>query len=113
MDDVTRNRIEPLDSTKHYPMIQDYGAPTNWVQQCTDKANAFEAASQAQAAAQGDKIGKRALVLSLTDGLMQMKRTATYIIENVFESDVAALASWKSASHVEVPPKKKTPPPTP
>lgn len=55
-------------------------------------------------------LAKRALVLSLTDGLMQMKRTATYIIENVFESDVAALASWKSASHVEVPPKKKTPP---
>ena len=41
------------------------------------------------------------------------KRTAGYIIENVFENDVAALASWKSASHVEVPPKKKTPPPTP
>lgn len=58
-------------------------------------------------------LAKRALVLSLTDGLMQMKRTATYIIENVFENDVAALASWKSASHVEAPPKKKAPPPLP
>ena len=78
-------------------------------------ANAFEAAGQAQAAAKGDKVGKRALVLSLTDELMQLKRTAGYIIENVFENDVAALASWKSASHVEVPPKKKVPPtpPTP
>ena len=96
-------------------ILQDYSAPADWVTQCTAKANAFEAAGQAQAAAQGDKIGKRALILSLVDRLMQMKRTATYIIENVFENDVAALASWKSASHVEVPPKKKVPPtpPTP
>lgn len=94
-------------------IIQEYAAPADWVAQCTAKADAFEAASQAQASAQGGKVGKRALVLSLTDNLMQLKRTATYIIENAFENDVAALASWKSASHVEVPPKKKTPPPTP
>jgi len=91
-------------------IIHDYGAPTDWVAQCTAKANAFEAAAQAQASAQGGKVGKRALVLSLTDNLMQLKRTAGYIIENIFESDVAALASWKSASHVEVPPKKKDAP---
>jgi len=91
-------------------IIQDYMAPADWVAQCTAKADAFEAASQAQASAQGGKVGKRALVLSLTDNLMQLKRTATYIIENAFENDVAALASWKSASHVEVPPKKKVPP---
>lgn len=91
-------------------IIQDYAAPADWVTQCTAKADAFEAASQAQAAAQGGKVGKRALVLSLTDNLMQLKRTAGYIIENAFEDDVAALASWKSASHVEVPPKKKAPP---
>lgn len=42
-----------------------------------------------------------------------VQRTAGYIIDNVFENDVAALASWKSASHVEVPPKKKPKPPTP
>jgi len=94
-------------------IIQDYGAPPNWVAECTARADAFEAASQAQASAQGDKVGKRALVLSLTDELMQLKRTAGYIIENIFEGDVVALASWKSASHVEVPPKKKETPPTP
>ncbi|MFM9903244.1 MAG: hypothetical protein ACKVQJ_01585 [Pyrinomonadaceae bacterium] len=42
---------------------------------------------------------------------MQLIRTADFIIENVFEGDVAALASWKSASHVKT--KKYTPPPTP
>ena len=65
--------------------------------------------------AQGSKVGKRALILSMADGLMQRKRTCGYIIENVFADDVAALASWKSASHVENPPKKKKPPipPTP
>lgn len=45
-------------------IIRDYGAPTDWVAQCTALANAFEAAGQAQAAAKGDKVGKRALVLS-------------------------------------------------
>jgi hypothetical protein len=51
----------------------------------------------------------------MVDGLMQRKRTCGYFIENVFADDVAALASWKSASHVENPPKKKAPPtpPTP
>ena len=40
-------------------------------------------------------------------------RASPTYIENVFENDVAALASWKSASHVEVPPKKNEPPTPP
>ena len=38
---------------------------------------------------------------------MQQKRPCGNITENVFAYDIAALASWKSASHVENPPKKK------
>ena len=97
MDDVT--------------LITDYGAPLDWVRQCTDKANAFEAAAAAQSSAQGQKVGKRAVILAAVDKLMQIKRTTGYIIDNVFSEDIGA--SWKSASHVEAPPKKKTPLPTP
>lgn len=65
-------------------IIQDYGAPADWVAQCTARADEFEAASNAQSSAQGSKVGKRALILSMADGLMQRKRTCGYIIENVF-----------------------------
>lgn len=90
-------------------IIAGYGAPVDWVQQCTDNADAFEAVTQLQSQATGEKVGKRALTLALVDDLMQLIRTAGYIIENTFENDVAALASWKSASHVKT--KKYTPPP--
>ncbi len=96
-------------------IIQDYGAPADWVLQCTDKANAFEAAASAQSSAQGQKVGKRAAILAAVDELMQIKRTSGYIIDNVFADNIEALASWRSAAHVENPPKKKVPPtpPTP
>ncbi len=45
--------------------------------------------------------------------LMFIPRTPEAIVRNVFADDVAALASWKSASHVENPPKKKKPPTPP
>ena len=94
MDDVTRRRIESFDR----------------VRQCTGKADAFEAATAAQSTAQGQKVGKRAAIIAEVDDLMQLKRTSGYIIENVFADNIEALASWRSAAHVENPPKKKAPP---
>ena len=94
MDDVTRRRIESFDR----------------VRQCTGKADAFEAVTAAQSAAQGQKVGKRAAIIAEVDDLMQLKRTSGYIIENVFADNIEALASWRSAAHVENPPKKKAPP---
>lgn len=88
MDDVTRRRIESPDR----------------VHQHTGNAAAFEAS------AQGQKVGKRAAILAAVDELMQIKRTSGYIIENIFADDIEALASWRSAAHVENPPKKKKPP---
>ncbi len=92
-------------------IIAAYGAPVDWIAQCDANADAFEAVTQLQSQATGEKVGKRALTLALVDDLMQLIRTAGFIIENVFEGDVAALASWKSASHVKT--KKYTPPPPP
>jgi hypothetical protein len=92
-------------------IIKEYGAPNDWVTQCTNTANAIEAASQAQSAAKQQHVGKRAQLLAIVDELMQLKRTAGYLIDNVFADDIAALISWKSAAHVEKPPKKKTPTP--
>lgn len=90
-------------------IIAAYGAPVDWIAQCDANADAFEAVTQLQSQASGEKVGKRALIIALVDDLMQLIRTAGFIIENVFEGDVAALASWKSASHVKT--KKYTPPP--
>lgn len=94
-------------------IIEAYGAPHDWPALCTNAATAFEAAEMAQSAAKSDRVGSRALILSLADELLLLKRTAGLIIDNVFESDVAALASWRSAAHIELPPAKKKKPPTP
>lgn len=111
MDDVTRRRIESFDRCEPWftdnKIIQDYGAPVDWVQQCTDKADAFEAAASAQSSPRGQKVGKRAVILATVDELMRIKRTCGYIIENVFADDIEALASWRSTSHVDNPPKNK------
>ena len=92
-------------------ILKDYGAPADWVAQCTAAANAIEAAGLTQASAQEQRIGSRAAYLVITDDLMQLFRTADAIIQNLCADDPAALASWKSAMHVKSPPKKKKPTP--
>ena len=92
-------------------IITAYGAPADWVTQCTGRADDIEAASNAQASATEQRIGSRASYLAKIDELSQLFRTADRIIQNVFKDDVAALASWKSAMHVKSPPKKKKPTP--
>lgn len=91
-------------------IIKAYGAPDDWVAQCTATANAIEAAGLAQSSAKEQKVGTRASILAKVDELMQLARTPGHIIENVFSDDPAALASWKTASHVKQPPKKKKTP---
>lgn len=103
MDDVTRKRIAALDRCEQW--FDDNAAGVNAIGKLKNLALEFKPKISTLHNTAG------ALVLSLTDNLMQLKRTAGYIIENAFESDIAALASWKSASHVEVPPKKKAPTP--
>ncbi len=88
MNDVTRRRIESFDL----------------VQQYTGKATTFKAAAYSQ------KAGKRAAIIAEVDDLMQLKRPSGYVIENVFADDLEALTSWRSAAHVENPPKKKVSP---
>ncbi|HMU34666.1 MAG TPA: hypothetical protein PKC89_12470 [Pyrinomonadaceae bacterium] len=102
MDDVTRNRIDAFDRCEQWFAYNAAGVNT------IGKLKNLALEVKTKLTTLDDTAG--ALVVSLTDNLMQLQRTAGYIIENAFESDVAALASWKFASHVEVPPKKKAPP---
>ena len=85
-----------------------YAAPADWVAQCTNTANAIEAAGLTQASAKEQKVGSRASYLAKVDELMQLGRTADRIIQGAFADDVAAIASWATAYHVQQPPKKKT-----
>lgn len=82
MDDVTRRRIESFDRCE------------TWF---TANANAFEAA--AQSSAQGQKVGKRALILAGVDELMQLKRTSGYINKQSLRPIIRRVGSLSSSSN--------------
>lgn len=84
MDDVTRRRIKTLDRS--------------------------EALSAARSSAQGGKVGKRASKSAKVDALMQRKRTCGYLIELVFDGDVAAFGFVEIRQPRRKSPQEKAPP---
>lgn len=56
------------------------------------------------------RVGKNAELTAKRDEFMQLKRTVDHMVPNYTTGNVVARAAWDSASHVELPPKKK---PTP
>jgi len=96
-------------------LLESYGAPIKWPQDCTTASDAFEASFGQQDSAVGGRIAKNA---DFTDRLAQMiteKATFGHMVKNFAAANPGALAAWTAAAHVEAPPKKKVPPtpPTP
>ena len=92
-------------------LIESYGAPNKWPQAVTTTADAFEAAFGQQDSAVGSRIAAN---VDFNDEMAQMialKATVGHMVPNFCSGNPGAIAAWRSAAHVESPPKKKVPNP--
>ena len=88
-----------------------YGLPATFRDDLNNAADAFEAATNAASAAKGDRVGAGADLAASVKLEVQLKRTMDPIVRSTYAGNVAKLAAWASAYHVEK--AKSTPPPPP
>lgn len=92
-----------------------YGLSGTWFDDMKTAANEFEATFGPAASAQADRAEATAEIQDWVVDGMRDRRVLDGIVKNVFANDPGKMAAWTQASHIERPPKKKTPPtpPTP
>lgn len=88
-------------------LITSYGAPANWPAAVTTACDAFEAAFGQQDSAVSTRIGKNAEINDKLTQMIALKATISHMVPNFCSGNPGAIASWTSAAHVELPPKKK------
>jgi len=91
-------------------LLEAYGAPANWPALITAACDDLEAALNAQNSAVGSRVAANADISTDLDDLRKLKSTIGHMVKLYAATNPGALAAWKSAAHVERPPKKKTPP---
>lgn len=92
----------------------DYGMNANFITDLQTSIESYEQAITQKNVALDEGIGATANIGVTVKNTLNALRRLRGIIPNIFVNDVAKLAAWKSASHVERMPKKKAPetPPT-
>ena len=93
----------------------DFGLSGNWFDDMKAAADAFELSLGTTATARANSAGATAELHDWVVQGMRARRILDGIVKNVFANDVAKLAAWLQASHIELRPKKAKPvtPPTP
>ena len=94
-------------------LLESYGASHHWPLPVTAAADAFEAAFGQQDSAVGSRIAKNAEMGDEMAQMIALKATVGHMVPNFCSGNPGAIAAWRSAAHVESPPKKKPTPPTP
>lgn len=116
MDDVTRNRIAAFDRCEqwfHYNAagVNTIGKLKNLALEFKTKLSTLQNTTGAHSGAVSESQEQADAFEAGAPSPRRQTRTHRRLHHRKrLESDIAALASWKSASHVEVPPKKKAPP---
>ena len=92
----------------------NYGMSANFITDLQTNIENYELAITQKNVALDEGVGATANIGVTVKNTLNALRRLRGIIPNIFANDVAKLAAWKSASHVERTPKKKTPetPPT-
>ncbi len=91
-------------------LLETYGASHHWPVAVTAAADAFEAAFGQQDSAVGSRIAKNAELGDEMAHMIALKATVGHMVPNFCSGNPGAIAAWRSAAHVEAPPKKKVPP---
>lgn len=90
--------------------FKNYGLSDDIVAELTALADAFEATFATTATATAEHVEATASVADKISQAMVQTRSVSPIVLNIYATDPGKQAAWRSASHVEKPPKKKAPP---
>jgi hypothetical protein len=93
--------------------FEAYGLSGSWFGDMSTAADEFEATFGPAAAAQADRAEATAEIQDWVVQGMRLRRILDGIAKNIFANNPGKLAAWLQASHIERPPKSKTPPAPP
>ena len=91
-------------------LLESYGAPKDWPELVTIASDAYEAAFALQDSAKGQSVAKNAELSADIVGMNAYKTQIRHFVKIYAKNNPGAQAAWKTAAHVEKPPKKKAPP---
>lgn len=107
---LARARAFIIEAAPYKSDFANYSLSPDIVAELTTLADAFEATFATTATATAEHVEATASVADkISQGMIQT-RSVSPIVENIYSTDPGKLAAWRSASHVEKPPKKKAPP---
>jgi len=89
------------------------GLPADFLDELEDDLEAFEAAVNRRIQGTEAHITATAAIDDLIDGGIRTVRELGPIMRNIFAGDMATLAAWESASHIERAPRRNRPPTSP
>lgn len=91
----------------------DNGLPNTWIEDLTAAADEFEATLGTTASAQAERAQATAEMHDWVVRFARLRRMLDGNAKNVYANNPGKMAAWLQASHIERPPKKKTPPAPP
>ncbi|HRI02989.1 MAG TPA: hypothetical protein PLL77_04525 [Pyrinomonadaceae bacterium] len=91
-------------------LLKSYGAPSGWPALVTAACDAYEAAFGQQDSAKGQSVAKNAEAYAGVIAMNAYKTQIRHFVKIYAANNPGAQAAWKTAAHVELPPKKKDPP---
>lgn len=91
----------------------EYGLPADFLDDLQTDITNFEQAVSGKSAASDERVSATASIGGAVKNGLEGLRRLRAIVPNKYRDNPAKLAAWTSASHVERPAKKKTPPSPP
>jgi hypothetical protein len=107
---LARARAFIIEAGPYKSDFANYGLSPDIVTELTTLADAFEATFATTATATAEHVEATATVADKISQGMIETRSVSPIVLNIYANDFGKQTAWRSASHVEKPPKKKTPP---
>ena len=107
---LARDRAFIIEAVPYKSDFANYGLSPDIAGELTILADAFEATFSTSATARAEHVEATASVADKISKAMIETRSVSPIVLNIYANDPGKRAAWLSASHVEKPPKKKTPP---
>jgi hypothetical protein len=110
-------RAAAADARDLKPEFIRRGMPADFLEDLFEDIDEMEAVIGRKAQGKGSHVAATAAIDTEIERGMDAVRELDAVVRNTFSSDIAALAAWESASHVERPPRRTTstttPSPTP
>lgn len=107
---LTTARAFLEDATPHKALFVEFELPEDFLEDLAADLAAFEAAKDDQEGARGTQVGGTADLTALSSEGLKLRKQLNAIVRNKFRGNVAVIAEWEAAAHLERPGRAKKEP---